>query len=196
MTASTGGIPQHSLPSSGSATYKLFVSGRQDEALNNVSRLCLRSLFILRIMGISADATPPRLDSTQAIILLRQHEITPTPQRVAIARILLARAQHLSADQLREAVNRSEPRVSKATVYNTLGLFLRKGLVRAVVVDPTKIFYDSNTRFHHHFYDLKSGTLTDIEETEIGMPALPNLPNESIVESVEIIVRLRNRSTP
>jgi Fur family transcriptional regulator, iron response regulator len=146
-------------------------------------------------MGLSADAIPLRLHSAQAITLLREHKITPTPQRVAIARILLARAQHLSADQLLEAVNRSEPRVSKATVYNTLGLFLRKGLVRAVVVDPAKVFYDSNTRFHHHFYDIKSGTLTDIEETEIGMPALPNLPNGSIVESVEIIVRLRSRFT-
>lgn len=142
-------------------------------------------------MGTSSDATPPRLNSTQAITLLRQHGITPTPQRVAIGRLLLARAQHLSADQLLEAVNRGEPRVSKATVYNTLGLFLRKGLVRAVVVDPTKVFYDSNTRSHHHFYDIKTGALIDIEETEIGIPALPNLPNGTTIESVEIIVRLR-----
>jgi Fur family iron response transcriptional regulator len=146
-------------------------------------------------MGTSTDVTPPRLNSAQAITLLRRHGITPTPQRVSIARILLARAQHLSADQLLEAVNRSEPRVSKATVYNTLGLFLRKGLVRAVVVDPSKVFYDSNTRFHHHFYDIHTGALTDIEETAIGVPALPNLPTGSIVESVEIIVRLRTQST-
>lgn len=145
-------------------------------------------------MGISTDADPPRLDCAQATTLLRRHGITPTPQRVSIARILLARAQHLSADQLLEAVNRSEPRVSKATVYNTLGLFLRKGLVRVVVIDPSKVFYDSNTRCHHHFYDIHSGTLIDIEESEIGTPALPNLPHGSTVESVEIIVRLRMQS--
>jgi Fur family iron response transcriptional regulator len=146
-------------------------------------------------MGISADTSLSPLNSTQAITLLRQHGITPTPQRVAIGRILLAHAQHFSADQLLGAVNRGRPRVSKATVYNTLGLFLRKGLVRAVVVDPNKVFYDSNTRSHHHFYDIKTGALIDIEESEIDIPLLPNLPHGTSVESIEIVVRLRNRAT-
>lgn len=145
-------------------------------------------------MGTSTGNVPPQLDSKQAISLLRQHGITPTPQRVSIARVFLARAQHLSAEQLLEMVNRGEAHVSKATVYNTLGLFLRKGLVRAVVVDPSKVFYDSNTRSHHHFYDVETGALTDIEETEIATTALPTLPDGSTVEAVEIIVRLRSQS--
>lgn len=169
--------------------------GCRGKCQDKVSRLRLRSVLILTIMGNPADTPHPRLDSAQAITLLRRHGITPTPQRVSIARILLARAQHLSADQLLETVNRDEPRVSKATVYNTLGLFLRKGLVRAVVVDPSKILYDSNTRSHHHFYDVKTGALLDIEETAIAIPTLPNLPTGSTVESVEIIVRLRSQSS-
>lgn len=145
-------------------------------------------------MGTSAHTIPPRLDSLQAINLLRQRGIKPTPQRVSIARVLLARTQHLSADQLLETVNRAKPRVSKATVYNTLGLFVRKGLVRAVVVDPSKVFYDSNTRAHHHFYNTNTGSLIDIEATEIDIATLPELPTGSAIESVEIIVRLRDRS--
>ncbi|MGF1615217.1 MAG: Fur family transcriptional regulator [Gammaproteobacteria bacterium] len=146
-------------------------------------------------MSSLTDATLPRLESTQAISLLRQHGITPTPQRVSIARILLARAQHLSAEQLLQIVNRNQHRVSKATIYNTLALFLRKGLVRAVVVDPSKVFYDSNTRPHYHLYDVKRGVLTDIDVTQMGIPELPTLPSGTTVESVEIIVRLRNQST-
>jgi Fur family iron response transcriptional regulator len=169
-------------------------SGQRSNTQDGLSRLRLRSVLILTIMGTTADTIPPRLGASQAITLLRRHGITPTPQRVSIARILLARAQHLSADQLLETVNGDEPRVSKATIYNTLGLFLRKGLVRAVVVDPTKVLYDSNTRSHHHFYDIKTGALVDIDETDITIPALPNLPTGSTVESVEIVVRLRSQS--
>lgn len=145
-------------------------------------------------MGQSANATSTRLDATQATEILQQHGIAPTPQRVAIASILLARLQHLSADQLLELIKQDRFRVSKATVYNTLSLFVRKGLVRAVIVDPTKVFYDSNVRVHHHFYDVKTGALTDIEDTAIAIAALPALPHGTLIESVDIIVRLRHQS--
>lgn len=104
--------------------------------------------------------------SRQAVTrMLRERGIAPTSQRVAIARILFARAQHLSAEQLLTSVNEGFMAVSKATVYNTLKLFAREGLVREVIVDPSKVFYDSNVTAHHHLYDVTSGTLTDIDST-------------------------------
>ena len=84
---------------------------------------------------------------------LQDKGVSPTQQRLEIAQILFARPQHLSAEEVLNIVNAQAPLVSKATVYNTLGLFARKGLVREVIVDPTKVFYDSNTTEHHHFYN-------------------------------------------
>ena len=124
---------------------------------------------------------------------LESHGITPTPQRVEIARILLARPQHLSAEQVLSCLKSGDLSVSKATVYNTLGLFAEKGLVREVIVDPSKVFYDSNCSEHHHFYDVDSCTLTDIDAADIDVGGLPDAPEGKSVDRVDVIVRVRTR---
>ena len=86
--------------------------------------------------------------------LLREHGINPTHQRIEIAYALFSRQEHLSADQIMAVVNDRHSEVSKATVYNTLNLFKQHKLVREVIVDPSKVFYDPNTGPHHHFYNL------------------------------------------
>lgn len=131
-------------------------------------------------------------DNDDALIdLLKLHDISPTSQRLEIARILLARPQHLSADQVLASVNASLPVVSKATVYNTLGLFAKKGLVREVIVDPSKVFYDSNVEPHFHFYNTDSGELTDIPNDSIKLSQIPELPQGCSLDSVDVIVRIR-----
>lgn len=125
---------------------------------------------------------------------LREVGITPTQQRVQIAEILFSRPQHLSADQILAVVNRNGPIASKATIYNTLGLFARKGLVREVIVDPSKVFYDSNTSEHHHFYNIDSGELTDIDAGEVIIPSMPELPSDTQPAGVDIIFRIRKTS--
>lgn len=133
----------------------------------------------------------PRLDEDEAASLLKSRGISPTRQRVQVAAVLLARPQHLSAEQLLRLVNAREESVSKATVYNTLGLFARKGLVREVVVDRARVFYDSNAGEHHHIYDLDAGTLTDLDCGEIAVDGLPRLPSGVELDGVDIIVRIR-----
>lgn len=125
---------------------------------------------------------------------LRAHDITPTQQRVDIARILFARPQHLSAEQVLSIVNRDVQVVSKATIYNTLNLFARKGLVREVIVDPSKVFYDSNVSDHHHFYNVDSGELIDIESRQLSLEQLPTLPEGTEADGVDIIIRVRSRT--
>ncbi len=125
--------------------------------------------------------------------LLQSRDITPTQQRLEIAAILLAKLQHLSAEEVLNRVNRGETRVSKATVYNTLGLFAEKGLVREVIVDPTKVVYDSNTHPHHHLYDVDTGALEDIDVDEITIGRLPKLPEHVTLEGVDVVVRVRTR---
>lgn len=123
--------------------------------------------------------------------LLRQHGINPTHQRIEIAYAMFAMQEHLSADQILAIVNTKHSETSKATVYNTLNLFVEKKLIREVIVDPSKVFYDPNTYEHHHFYDVVSGRLTDIDAADFKITGLPKLPDGVVTEGIDIIVRIR-----
>jgi Fur family iron response transcriptional regulator len=123
--------------------------------------------------------------------LLRRHGIAPTHQRTEIAHVLFTRREHLSADQILSLVNSRYAETSKATVYNTLKLFLEKKLIRELVVDPAKVVYDPNTEPHHHLYDVVTGQLTDIPADNIRVLGLPPLPQGTVAEGVDIIVRTR-----
>ncbi|MGH8729010.1 MAG: Fur family transcriptional regulator [Burkholderiales bacterium] len=123
--------------------------------------------------------------------LLREHGINPTRQRVEIGHALFSRGEHLSADQVLSLVNAESPETSRATVYNTLNLFVEHKLVRRVIVDPTRIFYDPNTGDHHHFYDVVNGRLTDIDAASVKVAGLPKLPKGAVAEGVDVIIRIR-----
>ncbi len=122
---------------------------------------------------------------------LRRYGINPTSQRIEIARVFFSRCIHFSAEEVFKLVNTGSRRVSKATVYNTLALLVEKGLVRQVVADPAKIFYDSNTGPHHHFYDVSTGELSDIDAHGVKVSGLPPLPVGTSLEGVDVVVRLR-----
>lgn len=124
------------------------------------------------------------------VAMLRGAGITPTHQRVKIGEVLFSRQQHLSAEQVMIAVNLEDEGVSKATVYNTLGVFAQHGLVREVIVDPSKVFYDSNLNKHHHLYYSDSGELEDIDNENIEISKLPDLPDDLQIEDVDVIIRV------
>ena len=134
------------------------------------------------------------ISKPETIKILRRYQISPTTQRVEIAQILLTKNQHLSADQVLEMVNRDRAKVSKATVYNTLGLFARKGLVRELVIDPTKVFYDSNANEHHHFFNVETGELQDIEQTDCEFSHIPHLPEGTVADGIDVIIRVRTNA--
>ena len=136
----------------------------------------------------------PVLHSREEIAgMLREHGVTPTHQRMEIAQALFQRREHLSADQILSMVNARHAETSKATVYNTLRLFLEKKLIRELIVDPARIVYDPNTTLHHHLYDVVTGQLTDIPAGDIKVLGLPPLPPGVETEGVDIIVRTRPR---
>ncbi|MDH3640947.1 MAG: transcriptional repressor [Gammaproteobacteria bacterium] len=142
------------------------------------------------------------LDSTKNPILLRDEicellrsrGVTPTSQRIEIGSVLLAQPQHLSAEQILAEVRRHGLRVSKATIYNTLNLFVRQGLVREVNVDPTRTFYDSTTHPHHHFFNADTGELIDIPPNSVVFEQMPVLPEGTVQDRVDVVIRLRNES--
>ena len=117
--------------------------------------------------------------------------ISPTPQRLEVAAILLDKPQHLSADQVIDKLRDKGSLVSKATVYNCLNLFGKNGLVKECLVDSDRRLYDSRTEPHHHFYDVESGELTDIADDNIEVLGLPDLPEGTVCDGVELIVRVR-----
>lgn len=122
---------------------------------------------------------------------LESRTVKATRQRLDIAQALFARHQHLSAEQIMALVNKGGSELSKATVYNTLKLFVEKRLVREVIVDPEKVFYDSNTDPHHHLYDTETGEIIDIDAAGIDVVGLPELPDGMVSEGVDVIVRMR-----
>jgi Fur family iron response transcriptional regulator len=127
--------------------------------------------------------------------LLDDNNINLTRQRRTIADTLFARHQHVTAEQLFEAVIASGGRVSKATVYNTLGLFVRKGLVREIFIDSNRTFYDSNTDHHHHFYNIDTGDLIDIKDRLAPHFVDHELPDGTAMDMVDLVVRLRNSTS-
>ena len=129
----------------------------------------------------------------QIVALLRRYGVAPTHQRLEIAQVLFGRGEHLAADQILALVNAQHAETSKATVYNTLNLFRDRGLIREVIVDPKRVFYDPNTQPHHHLYNIDTGEITDIDADELAVTGLPELPQGMVTEGVDIIVRIRAR---
>jgi Fur family transcriptional regulator, iron response regulator len=127
----------------------------------------------------------------ELVELLRKHGIAPTHQRLEIAHVLFSRCEHLAADQILALANERFAETSKATVYNTLNLFRDRGLIREVIVDPKRVFYDPNTEPHHHLYNVDSGELTDIAAEDLQISGMPVLPPGMVTEGVDVIVRIR-----
>ena len=117
--------------------------------------------------------------------------IRATAQRLQIAGLLLAAPQHLSAEQIAEALQVRGVEVSKATVYNTLNLFAARGLIRQLAVDDTRSWFDSNVEPHFHFHDEITGTLTDVALPEVQFSRLPAPPAGMEVTSLDLVIRLR-----
>ncbi len=132
-------------------------------------------------------------DKDTITALLRDRGVTPTAQRVRVGRILFARRQHLTADEVLTQLRESGARVSKATVYNTLNLFARVGLLRELNVDASRSSFDSNVAPHFHFHVEDTGELIDVEPGDVEFARLPPLPPGTETLGVEVVIRVRRR---
>lgn len=129
----------------------------------------------------------------QIIEQLQAHGLKPTEQRIRIAELLMSVPTHMTAEQILAAVRRGGERVSKATVYNTLKVLAQRGLVRQIHLDPQRSVYDSTRAAHHHFHDLETGELRDIDPNDIAFSRFPTLPDGMEAQAVEIVIRLRKK---
>jgi Fur family iron response transcriptional regulator len=129
---------------------------------------------------------------SRVVGLLKSKGLRPTRQRIALARVLFENGgdRHVSAEQLHDEAIGDAVRVSLATVYNTLHQFTRAGLLREVVVDPGRSYFDTNTSEHHHFYFEDTGRLEDVGADTVELACLPRPPAGASVRRVDVIVRL------
>lgn len=129
--------------------------------------------------------------SPTVIDRLRAAGLRPTRQRLALARLLFDSGdRHVTAESLHGEALGGQIRVSLATVYNTLHQFTSAGLLREVVVEPGRSYFDTNIDDHHHFFSETAGTLQDIPGHGVVISGLPDAPAGTQVRRVEVIVRI------
>ena len=117
--------------------------------------------------------------------------LRPTRQRLALAKLLFGPGnRHVSAEQLHGEAVAAQVRVSLATVYNTLHQFTAVGLLREVVVEPGRSYFDTNVEDHHHFYFQDTGRIEDIPGDDLRVLDLPEAPAGTRVARVDVIVRV------
>ena len=129
---------------------------------------------------------------SQVYDILRKVGLRPTRQRLGLARLLFENGdRHVTAEQLHDEAGNANLRVSLATIYNTLNQFTGAGLMREVVVEPGRSYFDTNTSDHHHFFHEDTARLQDIPGDAISVGKVPEPPEGTRVERVDIIVRVR-----
>ena len=127
-----------------------------------------------------------------AVERLRAAGLRPTRQRVALARLLLDNGErHITAEQLHGEALAAAIGVSLATVYNTLHQFTQAGLLREVVVEPGRSYFDTNTTNHHHFFCDTDGRLQDIPGEDVMVSGFPLPPLGTEICRVDVIIRVR-----
>ena len=132
---------------------------------------------------------------TQTLGRLREAGLRPTRQRLALGRLLFDGGdRHVTAEALHDEAQRAGVSVSLATVYNTLHQFTNAGLLREVVVDSARTYFDTNIDDHHHFFIERDGSLMDIAGDDVTIGSLPPAPEGMDIARVDVIVRLPDRA--
>ena len=128
----------------------------------------------------------------RAIEMLERCSLTPTPQRIAVVKSVMDAHKHLSADAVFKRAKRLCHSVSRATVYNTLNLLVKKDILRAQVLLEETTVFDANTRPHHHFIDEESGEIIDIPWEDLSIRGQENLKSMEI-RDVQVVIRGRRK---
>ena len=111
-----------------------------------------------------------------------------TPQRFAVMAFLMEHNSHPAAAEIFEAVNRMDPRSSKATTYNNLRDLVQAGLVREVAVEGRAARFDAKGMRHHHFICDRCGNVEDMRWHHVPKPASGYL-GKRVLRECELIFR-------
>ena len=126
----------------------------------------------------------------EAAALLRAHGIAPTRQRVAVSVVLFARRQHMAASELFRRVRADDTSISRSTVYNTLELFVEKGLLQELNFGGRSRIYDTNLAPHHHLYRVDSGQIEDLDVSQVKVKVPDEVLGQSSLVGVDVTLRV------
>ncbi len=129
---------------------------------------------------------------SRSVELLRSRHIQPSAQRVAVGDYVLFTDDHPSADDVWNKVRRTFPMVSRATVDNTLNLFVDKGLLRELVLAEGRVVFDPKTGAHHHFIDERTGRIHDVPWDALEVRNVDALRGYAVHE-YQVVMRGRRR---
>ena len=133
---------------------------------------------------------------THIIALLQEAGLRPTRQRMGLARLLFDSGnRHITAEALHLEAKGAGIPVSLATIYNTLNQFTAAGLLREVIVEPGRAYFDTNTSSHHHFFFEETGDICDIPEEDVSIARLPSLPEGAALSRIDVVVRVTGKQT-
>ena len=128
---------------------------------------------------------------TKVIAMLRDVNLRPTRQRIALAKMLFdGDNRHITAEMLYQETQNTDIRISLATVYNTLNQFTSAGLLREIVVDSQRCYFDTNTTDHHHFFFEKTNELKDIEAGDVVLATVPLAPAGTVIKRIDVVLRV------
>ena len=128
----------------------------------------------------------------EIIELLKASGLRPTKQRIFLGSLLfVGKNQHVSADKLQLQIRELGQKMALATIYNCLHHFHKAGLLKKVNVANDVIMFDTNLSYHHHFLNVNTGELTDINEEAVSIEGLPSLPDGFETESMELTIRVK-----
>lgn len=132
---------------------------------------------------------PGKLEMQQIKAKLEERGIQASSQRCVIAFYCLNSHEHPSADQVLKSIQKDHADISRATVYNTLNLFVEKGLLKEVPIEKDKLRYDPLIEKHHHFYDTKTKKIYDIPWNKLKVDQLKTLSGKFKVNEYQVLLK-------
>ena len=126
---------------------------------------------------------------------LRSSGLRPTKQRLEICKLLFNRKKtfHFTIGDLSKYLKKeNNKKISLATIYNTVHYFKKKGYIKEISINGDKSYFDTNTSNHHHFLDISTNQLIDLNKEDVGKIKIKkNLPGKKI-KSIEVLVKIEN----
>ena len=125
---------------------------------------------------------------------LRNSGLRPTKQRLKICEVLFdsEKTFHFTINDLVKIIEKNtNEKISLATVYNTIHAFNKKGYIKEVTISNDKTYFDTNTKSHHHFYDLRTNELIDIESEKIQLKHVPQPPKGKKISDIEVVINVK-----